>query len=83
LLQAIAEAYRADVAVLLARAQDAETVMRVYVRAHPTSAAALVRLLLWAHHEHFRAWERVLHRLIHTREQLPPPRPQSPQRWRA
>ena len=83
LLQAIAHAYRTDVAVLLARAQDAETVVRVYVCAHPTGAAALARLILWAHHEHFRAWERVLHGLSRTREQPPPPEQPSPQRWRA
>ena len=83
LLQAIAAAYRTDVAVLLARAQDAETVVRVYVHAHPTGTAALVRLLLWAHHEHFRAWERVLNGLIRTREQPLPPRPPAPPRWRA
>jgi hypothetical protein len=57
--------------------------VRVYVLAHPTGAAALVRLILWAHREHFRAWERVLHGLIRTREQAPPPVSPSPQRWQA
>jgi hypothetical protein len=52
--------------------------VRVYVRAHPTGAAALVRLILWAHREHFRAWERVLNGLIRSWEQPIPPGSSSP-----